>query len=124
MKPLVSILTPSFNQGQWLAENLKSVEAQTYERIEHIVADGASTDNSLAILECSNAAWESRSDEGQSHAINDAFRRSSGEIIGWLNSDDAFFHVKRSRRLSVHSKITQALLWSTATRRSSTAPAD
>src|SRR6476659_4028518 len=91
MTPLVSILTPSFNQGLWLTENLKSVETQTYQRIEQIVADGGSTDNSIAVLEKSSAAWETRHDEGQSQAINDAFRRSSGEIIGWLNSDDAFF---------------------------------
>jgi glycosyltransferase involved in cell wall biosynthesis len=92
-QPLVSILTPSFNQGRWLADNLRSVAAQSYAPIEHIVMDGGSTDGSIEILASASPAvtWESAPDKGQSDAINRAFALSTGEIIGWLNSDDAYF---------------------------------
>jgi len=92
-RPLVSILTPSFNQGRWLAENLRSVAVQTYPDIEHIVMDGGSTDGSIDILRSAlpPVTWRSESDNGQSHAINKAFAASGGEIIGWINSDDALF---------------------------------
>jgi glycosyltransferase involved in cell wall biosynthesis len=91
--PLVSVLTPSFNQSRWLEENLRSVANQTYPHIEHIVMDGASTDGSVDILERAGRTvrWTSESDNGQSHALNKAFADSRGEIIGWLNSDDAYF---------------------------------
>jgi glycosyltransferase involved in cell wall biosynthesis len=92
--PLVSVLTPSFGQARWLLDNLRSVEAQTYAPIEHIVMDGGSTDGSVSILESRSRdglIWASQPDGGQSEAINRAFARSSGDIIGWLNSDDAYF---------------------------------
>jgi len=87
----VSILTPSFNQAQWLSDNLLSVRNQTYQNIEHIVMDGGSTDGSVDILEATDGVvWRSEPDRGQSHALNKAFEMSSGDIIGWLNSDDAY----------------------------------
>lgn len=91
-EPLVSILTPSFNQSRWLDDNLKSVQAQTYRNIEQIVMDGQSTDETPRILEraASNVHWTSEPDRGQSHALNKAFEQSNGEIIGWINSDDAY----------------------------------
>jgi glycosyltransferase involved in cell wall biosynthesis len=92
--PLVSIVTPSFNQARWLADNLGSVAAQDYPRIEHLVRDGASTDESLEVLKkhaSSSVSWSSAPDNGQSHAINLAFADAQGDIIGWLNSDDAYF---------------------------------
>lgn len=91
--PLVSVLTPSFNQARWLRDNMRSVDGQTHPRVEHIVADGGSTDASLEILREAppDVKWISEPDRGQSHAINKAFARSSGAIIGWLNSDDAYF---------------------------------
>jgi glycosyltransferase involved in cell wall biosynthesis len=90
---LVSILTPSFNQGRWLRETLVSVANQTYPHIEHVVVDGGSTDDSVALLERAGESvrWVSEPDHGQSEAINKAFASSRGEIIGWLNSDDAYF---------------------------------
>ena len=94
--PLVSILTPSFNQAAWLGDNLRSVASQTYPNVEHIVMDGASTDGSVAILEAASDSvrWRSEPDKGQSDAINKAFLESSGEIIGWINSDDAYFDLR------------------------------
>lgn len=90
--PLVSVLTPSFNQRRWLAQTLDSVARQTYPRIEHVVADGGSTDGSAELLRTSlpSGNWLSEPDRGQSHALNKALERSRGEIIGWLNSDDAY----------------------------------
>lgn len=93
-RPLVSVLTPSLGQARWLGDNLLSVEAQTYTPVEHVVMDGGSTDGSVRILESRSRdrlIWASAPDDGQSDAINRAFRRSSGDIIGWLNSDDAYF---------------------------------
>jgi glycosyltransferase involved in cell wall biosynthesis len=89
----VSVLTPSFNQGRWLVNNLRSVAGQDYPNIEHIVMDGGSTDDSVDILERSDdrVRWWSESDLGQSHALNKALAASRGEILGWLNSDDAYF---------------------------------
>ena len=91
--PLVSILTPSFNQAAWLADNLRSVACQTYPRVEHIVMDGDSSDGSVDILKAAgdSVTWRSEPDGGQSDAINKAFRASKGEVIGWINSDDAYF---------------------------------
>jgi len=89
----VSILTPSYNQVRWLPDNLRSVAGQSYPSIEHVVMDGGSSDGSPDILAAASPAvvWESRPDRGQSDAINRAFHRSSGDIVGWLNSDDAYF---------------------------------
>jgi glycosyltransferase involved in cell wall biosynthesis len=90
-RPLVSIVTPSLNQGRYLREALESVRAQTYEPIEHIVMDGGSTDETLAILEdAPDLQWVSEPDRGQSHALNKGFARAKGEILGWLNADDAY----------------------------------
>ena len=93
MSELVSILTPSYNQGRWLPANLRSVAQQTYPYIEQIVMDGGSTDDSTAILRAAkgNVLWRSEADSGQSAALNKAFTESSGAYIGWLNSDDAYF---------------------------------
>jgi hypothetical protein len=90
---LVTILTPSYNQVRWLGDNLASVASQTYRRIEHIVMDGGSTDGSVELLRASgeSVTWASEPDNGQADAINKAFARSHGEIIGWINSDDAYF---------------------------------
>jgi glycosyltransferase involved in cell wall biosynthesis len=91
--PRVSVITPSFGQGRWLQDNLRSVGCQTYAGIEHIVMDGGSTDETVAVLQAAGdpVRWRSEPDRGQSHAVNKAFAESRGDIIGWLNTDDAYF---------------------------------
>lgn len=94
-KPLVSIITPSYNQGEFIEDNLKSVANQKYDNIEHIVIDGGSTDDTIDVLkkyeDIYNLRWISEPDEGQSDAINKGFKKANGDIIGWINSDDAYF---------------------------------
>jgi glycosyltransferase involved in cell wall biosynthesis len=95
--PKISIVTPSFNQGVFIEEALISVKDQNYPDVEHIVIDGASTDQTLKILRgyAGRAGWEhlrwiSERDRGQSDALNKGFRIASGDIVGWLNSDDRY----------------------------------
>ena len=90
-RPLVSVVTPSLNQGDYLREAIESVRAQTYEPVEHVVVDGGSTDGTLEILrEHEQVRWVSEPDRGQSHALNKGFAAARGEILGWLNADDHY----------------------------------
>lgn len=90
---LVSIITPSYNQGNFLAETMRSVLEQDYPNFEYIVIDGASTDNSAEVIrsfESKLAYWVSEPDRGQTEAINKGFTRAKGQILAWLNSDDTY----------------------------------
>ncbi len=88
--PLVSIVTPSYNQGRFLQRTIESVLNQTYPKIEYMVMDGGSSDESVEILRSygDRFHWVSEKDEGQTDAINKGFSRSHGEILAYLNSDD------------------------------------
>jgi glycosyltransferase involved in cell wall biosynthesis len=95
--PLISIVTPSFNQAAYLGEALQSVRNQQYPTQQHIVIDGASTDGSPALLQAigdsisgAHLTWSSKPDSGQSAALNEGFLQAKGEIIGWLNADDRY----------------------------------
>ena len=91
MQPTIAIVTPSYNQGQFLATSLSSVLSQGYPQLQYVVMDGHSTDNSVEVIQPYAdrlSDWVSQPDDGQYDAITKGFARTSGEVMGWLNSDD------------------------------------
>lgn len=100
--PLVSIVTPSLNQGRFIERTLESVRRQRYPRIEHIVVDGGSRDCTLDVLrrQSPELRWVTEPDRGQSDAINKGFRMAKGDILAYLNSDDTYAEDAMSTAIS------------------------
>lgn len=94
--PLISVITPSFQQGKFISETIDSVLAQDYPNFEYLMIDGGSTDETIKIIESyqddPRLSWISEPDQGQVDAIQKGIRRSRGLIIAWLNSDDIYLH--------------------------------
>jgi glycosyltransferase involved in cell wall biosynthesis len=91
--PQISIVTPSYNQGEFLEETIRSVLLQNYPNLEYIIIDGGSSDNSLEIIKKYEkwiSYWVSEKDGGQAHALNKGFHKAKGLIVGWQNSDDYY----------------------------------
>lgn len=91
---LVTIVTPSFNQGQFIDETITSVLNQTYKNIQYIIVDGGSSDNTMEVVEKYRDKIDiiiHEKDKGQTDAINKGFKLAKGELVGWINSDDILY---------------------------------
>lgn len=112
--PTVSIVTPSYNQGQFIEKTIHSVLLQGYPNLEYIIIDGGSTDGSVDIIRKYADRldyWVSEEDRGAAHAINKGFARAHGEILGWLNSDDFLLPEAISRIVETYRKYPKAVAW-------------
>ena len=92
--PRISVVTPSFNQGEFLEATLRSVMTQGYAGLEYVVIDGGSSDESVSIIErydADLAYWVSEPDQGHAHALNKGFAQTTGEIMCWINSSDLYY---------------------------------
>ena len=89
----ISVITPSYNQGEFIGRTLASVASQNHPAHEHLVFDGGSKDETLQVLKAagSGVRWISQPDNGQADAVNQGLEAASGEVIGWLNSDDVYY---------------------------------
>ncbi len=112
--PTITVVTPSYNQGQFLEKTIRSVLGQGYPNLEYMVLDGGSKDNSRQIIEKYAgrlAFWRSGPDDGQAAAIAEGFQRATGEILCWLNSDDLFLPGALSFVGKLFKKRAEKLQW-------------
>jgi glycosyltransferase involved in cell wall biosynthesis len=116
--PRVSVVTPSYNQGRFIEETLRSVMLQGYPDLEYIVTDGGSTDDSVDTIKNYEpwlSHWVSEKDRGQSHAINKGWKMSTGKLIAYLNSDDIYYpNTIREAVLAWHENACPAVIYSDA----------
>ena len=116
--PRISVVTPSFNQGEFLEATLRSVIAQGYPELEYVVIDGGSSDESVGIIErydADLAYWVSEPDLGHAHALNKGFAQTSGEIMCWINSSDLYYPWTLETVAEIFSQLPQ-VDWITGTR--------
>jgi glycosyltransferase involved in cell wall biosynthesis len=112
----ITIITPSYNQSEFIEDTLDSVKNQTHNSVRHIVLDGGSDDGTIEILrkyedtdgDSYDLTWISDDDDGQSDAINTGFRRAEGDIVAWLNSDDVYLDVNVLSRVAEYFKQSEA----------------
>ena len=112
--PRVTIVTPSFNQGPFLEQTIRSVLLQGYPNLEYFVIDGGSTDGSVDIIRHYDTRltyWESTTDRGQSHALAKGFSRATGAILGWVNSDDYLAPGALSAIADLRRRCPQSVAW-------------
>lgn len=100
--PTISVVTPSFNQGRFIGATVRSVLGQTYRPVEYFVMDGGSSDETVQVLKGSGEGvrWLSEKDKGQADAIDRGFRKCTGDVVAWLNSDDRYAHEKVLERVA------------------------
>lgn len=112
--PRISIVTPSFQQAEFLEETIQSVLNQGYPNLQYWIIDGGSTDDSVSIIkkyENRIDGWVSEPDRGQSHAINKGFARADGVILGWLNSDDVLADGALDAIAEAYQQAPHAIGW-------------
>lgn len=113
--PRISIVTPSYNQIQFIEETIRSVLLQGYPNLEYIVVDGGSTDGSPETIrryEPWLAHWVSEPDRGQAHAINKGFALCTGDLLGWINSDDGLLPSALAHLAAAFRQFPQSILLS------------
>ena len=112
--PKVSIVTPSFNQSQYLECTIRSVLLQGYPSLEYVIMDGGSSDGSIEIIRKYESwldGWTSVRDNGQSEAINNGFKRCTGDVFGWVNSDDYLMQGALFNLMALRHKFPDCLAW-------------
>jgi len=109
--PKISVVTPSFNQAEFIGKTIESVLSQNYPNLEYIIMDGGSTDKTIKILKRygNKIIWQSKKDKGQAEAINKGLKKATGEILTYLNSDDTYEPGALKKVASFFAKNPQTL---------------